>query len=135
MQLVKSKDGPLEVAIRSRLHRRGFRFRKHVKTLPGRPDVVFPTERIAVFIDGDFWHGYGFESWSHTLKGYWLDKIKGNIVRDQKNFSMLHDMGWTVIRIWQHEIKADVEGCVDRVERAVREARRHKPSQLPTLNP
>src|SRR5439155_19377350 len=71
MSNVKLKDGSLEVMIRSALHKRGYRFSKHVKTLPGSPDAVFPKEKVAVFIDGDFWHGYRLPAWENKLKTYW----------------------------------------------------------------
>ena len=60
MSRVKGKDTSIERLVRSELHKRGFRFRKHVKTLPGKPDIVFPKAKVAVFVDGDFWHGYDF---------------------------------------------------------------------------
>ena len=115
MSNVKLKDGSLEVTIRSALHKRGYRFRKHVKTLPGSPDAVFPKEKIAVFIDGDFWHGYRLPAWEHKLTDFWKRKIRENRRRDQKNFGKLRRMGWHVIRIWQHEIKEDPEHCVERI--------------------
>ncbi|MDQ3256746.1 MAG: very short patch repair endonuclease [Acidobacteriota bacterium] len=123
MSRVKLKDGSLETIIRSELHRRGYRFKKHVKTLPGSPDAVFPKEKIAVFIDGDFWHGYRFPAWEHKLKDFWKEKIKANRRRDQKNFRKLRRMGWRVIRLWQHDIKRDPESCIVRVIAAVTEAR------------
>lgn len=115
MSRVKLKDGSLEMIVRSELHKRGYRFRKHVKTLPGSPDAVFPKEKVAVFIDGDFWHGYRFPAWEHKLKDFWKEKIRENRQRDQRNFRKLRRMGWRVIRIWQHEIKYDPESCVDRI--------------------
>jgi DNA mismatch endonuclease, patch repair protein len=124
MSRVKLKDGSLEVIVRSELHRRGYRFRKHVKTLPGSPDAVFTKEKIAVFIDGDFWHGYRLPAWEHKLKDFWKNKIRENRQRDQKNFRKLRRSGWQVLRIWQHEIKKDPEACVDRIVRAVERARR-----------
>src|SRR5713226_6266746 len=103
MSNVKLRDGSLEVIIRSELHKRGYRFQKHVKSLPGSPDAVFPREKIAVFIDGDFWHGYRLPTWEHKLNDFWRQKIRANRQRDQKNFLKLRRMGWRVIRIWQHE--------------------------------
>jgi len=111
MSRVKLKDGSLEVTVRSELHRRGYRFKKHVKTLPGSPDAVFPKEKIAIFMDGDFWHGYRFPQWEQKLKEFWREKIRQNRQRDQKNFRKLRKMGWRVIRIWQHEIKDDLVWC------------------------
>ncbi len=115
MSRVKLKDGSLEMIVRSELHRRGYRFKKHVKTLPGSPDAVFTREKVAVFIDGDFWHGYRFPAWEHKLKDFWKEKIRENRRRDQRNFRKLRRMGWRVIRIWQHEIKQNPESCIDRI--------------------
>jgi len=120
MSHVKQKDGSLEVIIRSILHKKGYRFNKHVKTLPGSPDVVFTREKIAIFIDGDFWHGYYFPQWEHKLKDFWKKKIKRNRQRDQKNFRKLRKMGWRVIRIWQHEIEYNLETCVIKIIQAVK---------------
>lgn len=121
MQKVKLKDGPLETAVRSALWRRGWRFRKHVKKLPGNPDVVFTKAKVAVFIDGDFWHGYDFDSWKDKLKPFWRDKIETNMARDQRNFSLLAEAGWVVVRLWGHEVKKDLDGCIQRVEEALPE--------------
>jgi len=123
MSRVKTKDGSLEVIIRSELHRRGYRFRKHVKTLPGSPDVVFPAARVVVFIDGDFWHGYRLPVWEHKLKEFWKEKIWDNRRRDQKNFRKLRRMGWRVIRIWQHEIRKDPGACIARIVNALPSSR------------
>lgn len=120
MQRVKLKDGPLEVAVRSALWKRGYRFRKHLKGLPGRPDVVFTRAKVAIFIDGDFWHGYDFEKWRDKLTPFWRDKIETNISRDDRNFRSLREMGWTVVRLWGHEVKEDLEGCVSRIEAILR---------------
>jgi DNA mismatch endonuclease (patch repair protein) len=119
MSRVKLKDGPLETLVRSGLHRRGYRFRKHVKGLPGSPDAVFSKERIAIFIDGDFWHGYYLPKWEHKLSTFWREKIGENRKRDERNFRKLRKMGWRVIRIWQHEIKTDLQACLERIIAAV----------------
>ena len=119
MQLVKSKDGPLEMAVRSALWRKGYRFRKHVKGLAGRPDVVFTRRKVAVFIDGDFWHGYEFEKWRDKMKPYWRTKIEGNMARDEANFAKLREMGWTVVRLWGHEVEKNLDGCVSQLEAAL----------------
>jgi DNA mismatch endonuclease (patch repair protein) len=123
MSNVRLKDGSLEVVIRSELHKRGYRFRKHVKSLPGSPDAVFPREKIAVFVDGDFWHGYRLPVWEHKLNEFWKQKIRTNRERDRRNFRKLRRMGWQVIRIWQHEIKKDPPRCTERIVAAVVRAR------------
>lgn len=119
MSRVKSKDTSLERLIRSELHSRGYRFKKHVKDLPGKPDVVFQTAKVAVFIDGDFWHGYRFPSWEHKLSNFWKEKIAKNRERDQRNFRRLRRMGWKVIRIWQHEVEKSMDECVNRITRVI----------------
>jgi DNA mismatch endonuclease (patch repair protein) len=119
MALVKSRDTSLERLVRSELHRRGFRFRKHVKTLPGSPDLVFPARRLAVFIDGDFWHGWRFPNWQKQLSPFWRDKIAKNRRRDFRNFRKLRARGWKVVRIWQHTIERDFESALDRIVRAL----------------
>jgi len=107
MSQVRTQDTSLERIVRSELHKRGLRFRKHVRKLPGSPDIVFSSAKVAVFIDGDFWHGYRFPKWENTLSPYWRNKITRNRKRDQKNFAALRRMGWSVIRVWGHEVKED----------------------------
>src|SRR5579871_4113869 len=118
MSCVRTKDTPLERLVRCELHKRGFRFRKHVKTLPGSPDLVLVKQKLAVFIDGDFWHGYRLPSWEHKLQPFWRAKIQENRRRDQRNFRRLRRLGWRVIRIWQHQIENDCLACVTKVVRA-----------------
>ncbi len=123
MSRVKNRDTNLETIIRSELHSRGLRFNKHVKELPGKPDIAFSKAKVAVFIDGDFWHGYRLPAWQHKLSDFWKEKIEKNRRRDQKNFRKLRRMGWRVIRIWQHEIKRDHEACIVKIVSAVEQAR------------
>lgn len=119
MSRVRNRDTDLELALRSELHRRGLRFRKHIRTLPGTPDVVFTRQRVAVFVDGDFWHGYQFARWSSTIPPFWQQKIAANRARDRRNRQALRRRGWIVIRIWQHEVETDLPRCVERIERAL----------------
>ena len=120
MSRVKGKDTTPERTLRSTLHRRGFRFRKHATDLPGKPDVVFRPAKVAVFIDGEFWHGFRFPAWKERVSPFWQSKIAGNIRRDQRNFQRLRRSGWTVIRIWQKQLERDPERCIRRVIEAVR---------------
>jgi DNA mismatch endonuclease, patch repair protein len=115
MSRVRNRDTDLELSLRSELHRLGFRFRKNVKDLPGSPDIVFPRWRLAVFIDGDFWHGYRFPRWCDSLSEFWREKIEANRRRDRRNHRTLRRMGWIVVRVWQHEIRRDKEACVWKV--------------------
>ena len=115
MSRVRSKDTSIERVVRSELFKRGYRFRKHVKTLPGRPDIVFAGKKLAVFIDGGFWHGYRFPQWEHKISKFWREKIQVTRKRDKRNFQKLKRSGWKVIRLWQHDIEKDLNECVERI--------------------
>jgi len=119
MSRIKGKDTGLERRVRSELHKRGFRFRKHVKDLPGKPDVVFTRAKVAVFIDGDFWHGYRFPTWEHKVSDFWKKKISKTRERDTRNHQQLREMGWTVIRLWQHDLERDFEDSIEKIVSAV----------------
>lgn len=123
MSRVKSRDTAPEVKLRSQLHRLGFRFRKHVRQLPGSPDLVLVRQRVAVFIDGNFWHGYRFDQWRHTLSSFWQVKIEKNRRRDASNFRRLRRRGWKVLRIWQHQIDRDLDVCTQKIIAASRRRR------------
>lgn len=121
MKRVKLKDGSLEKLVQRELRSKGLKFRRHVRTLPGSPDIVFPKEKVVVFVDGDFWHGWRLPAWEHKLSKFWRDKLHANRARDQRNFRRLRGIGWKVVRIWQHELKRDgSEKCVCRIMRALR---------------
>jgi DNA mismatch endonuclease (patch repair protein) len=120
MSCIRSKDTTPETTIRSLVHARGLRFRKHKRDIPGRPDLVFVRAKIAVFIDGDFWHGWQFSRWRNKLAPYWRNKIEGNRRRDRNNFRRLRRRGWQVIRIWEHNVEREAESCVDLIETAFR---------------
>lgn len=127
MSRVKGRDTGLERVVRSALTRRGFRFRRYLRDLPGRPDIVFPHARVAVFVDGDFWHGYRFPSWAANVPEFWQRKIARNRARDRRNFRTLRRMGWRVLRVWQHTIRRDLAGVVEKIAQAVRSSPAGKP--------
>lgn len=126
MSRIRGKDTGPEQTIRRELRRRRLHFRTHTSDLPGRPDIVFRGARVAVFVDGDFWHGWRFPLWQHKLSEKWREKIGANRTRDQRNFRRLRRMGWKVIRLWEHQVEADPEACCDKIEEALslRRARR-----------
>ncbi len=93
----------------------GILHERHIGTLPGRPDFVFSESKLAVFVDGDFWHGFRFPLWSHKLSDRWREKIAATRKRDQRNFRKLRRLGWKVIRIWEHQIEQSCERCIARV--------------------
>ncbi len=117
MQGNRSIDTRPELALRSELHRRGYRFRKSVAPVAGvrcRADVVFARARVAVFVDGCFWHRcpeHGTRP--RTNSSYWQVKLDRNVARDRRNDDALTASGWTVVRVWEHE---DVRDAADRVE-------------------
>jgi len=115
MSRVKGRDTGLERLVRSELHKRGYRFRKHVSNLPGKPDIVFVNAKVVVFLDGDFWHGYRFPQWERKLSKFWRKKIGETRKRDQRNFAKLRRMGWEVVRIWEHSIEKDLDGVVKKI--------------------
>src|SRR4051812_10584935 len=116
MQGNRSRDTRPEVAVRSALHRRGLRFRKHTRPLPGlkcEADAVFPRERVAVFIDGCFWHGCPEHGKRPGEPGsYWHAKRERNAARDRRNDRALEAAGWLVVRVWEHEVPDLVAGRV-----------------------
>jgi DNA mismatch endonuclease, patch repair protein len=119
MKCVKLKDGPLELLIQRELAKTGLRFQRNYKGLKGSPDIVFVKEKVAIFIDGDFWHGWRLPAWEHKLSEFWRLKLLANKRRDQRNFRRLRAADWTVIRLWEHEIRSDRGRCIDRILRAL----------------
>lgn len=120
-----SQDTGPELAVRSELHRRGLRYfvhRQPVKGLRRKADLVFPVPRIAVFIDGCFWHGCPeHRSYPKRNADYWEEKIELNQTRDADTSARLVAEGWTVIRVWEHEPPSQ---AADRIEAVVRASRR-----------
>jgi len=122
MRKVHSSDTTPEVVFRKALWARGVRYRIAPAAMPGKPDVVIASKRIAVFIDGDFWHGNQWrrrgrasleDQFTQTRsRAYWLDKIRRNMQRDCRTTAALIADGWTVLRFWESDIRRDVEGCV-----------------------
>lgn len=120
MKNVKLENGPLEALIKRELRKSGLSFRQNYKGLPGSPDILLSKQRVAVFIDGDFWHGWRLPTWEHKLTKFWKVKLRTNRQRDQRNFRRLRAADWKVIRIWEHQILADAHSCIRRITRAAR---------------
>ena len=122
MARVKSRDTTPEKLFRRALRKTGVRFRSSDSKLPGKPDIVVPSRRLAVFVDGDFWHGRQWQLRRHaSLEGqftrsasrqYWLTKIRRNIARDLANTASLLDRGWSVASFWESDVHRDVDRCV-----------------------
>ncbi len=114
MRRMPRRDTHPEVALRKALHARGLRFRKDYRPLPGRPDLAFTRARLAVFVDGCFWHSCP----EHATRpknnaGWWAAKLDANVARDRRQDQQLVDAGWTVVRVWEHE---QVSAAADRIE-------------------
>lgn len=132
MAAIKSTENKTEVALRRALHARGLRFRKYQRVLPGRPDIVFPSSRVAVFVDGDYWHGRilveagpaaldsKFSRLSEPSRSYWTDKLTRRVQLDRKATSRLRKDGWLVLRFWESDIRGDIGPAVRRIYSAVR---------------
>ena len=124
MSAIKSKGTRPEILLRKALWHQKMRFRVNYKNLPGKPDIVFTKKKIAIFCDGDFGHGHnwavrGMSSLDEELNSYsdfWKQKILRNIQRDSEITKDLTSMGWTVIRIWESDIKKDVNKCVGLIQ-------------------
>ena len=91
-------------------------FITHVRALVGTPDIVFEREKVCVFLDSDFWHGWQYPRWKHLLKDdFWREKIHKNRRRDIRNTRLLKRIGWKVIRIWEHQIKLSLEKAINKI--------------------
>ena len=112
MSRIRGTNTGTERRVFSALRRYGVYFARHAKELPGKPDVVFRRVKLAVFIDGDFWHGRHYDDWKDGLTDFWRIKIEGNMVRDRRARAKLRAAGWSVLRFWSKDIDKDPESCV-----------------------
>ena len=128
MREIRGKDTKIEVSLRKELWRRGIRYRKNYKVLPGTPDIAITKYKIAIFCDGEFFHGKDWATLEERLKKgknpeYWITKISNNMERDYRNDLELRGMGWTVIHFWEEDIRNHLEECAITVEEALLAAR------------
>lgn len=120
MSHVKNKNSLIEQMLRKELWKRGLRYRKNVNSIFGKPDIVFVSKKIAVFVDSEFWHGYDWKNKKKEIKSnksFWIKKIERNIQRDKEVSDFLKANGWSVLRFWGKEIKSNVSFCVDTIEK------------------
>jgi DNA mismatch endonuclease, patch repair protein len=115
MSRIKGKNTALEEKVFFALKKNNVAFRRHLKSLPGKPDIVLLKSKVAIFIDSDFWHGWQFSRWERQLTEFWRRKIRLNRARDQKNFRILRKMGWRVARMWGHQLKDDFSGTIKKI--------------------
>ena len=115
MSRIKGRDTGPERAMADAFSSWELTWESHVRELPGRPDFVFRDDRVAVFVDGDFWHGWRFPQWRDKLSDKWEAKIDATRRRDARNRQRLRRMGWKVVRIWEHQIERSPDRCLVKV--------------------
>lgn len=117
MKNIRSKNTKAEILLRKALWHHGIRYRKNYKKLPGKPDIAITKYKIAVFVDGDFWHARGHEEKPgeqiQTNVSFWSKKLKRNIERDKEVNQALLEIGWLVLRYWDSDVKKDCNACVE----------------------
>lgn len=128
MQHIKGKDTMIEITFRKALWHKGYRYRKNYKDLPGKPDIVLTKEKIAIFCDGEFFHGKDWEILKPRLEKsnngeYWQKKIERNIQRDDEVNKELLFLGWTVIRFWGKDVLKKTDECIRVIEETIFENR------------
>jgi DNA mismatch endonuclease (patch repair protein) len=133
MSRIRSRDTKPELTVRHYLHTRGFRYRLHVRQLPGKPDLVFPSRKLCLFVHGCFWHGC-----PHCIDGtrlvksnrrFWAAKVQGNRERDSRHFEALQALGWTVLIVWECEVSqpACLSQLAEEIRRIVGVRQKKKP--------
>ena len=133
MSAIRSTGNQTEIALRKRLHALGLRYRVYVKGLAGRPDIVFLGPRVVVFVDGDYWHcrvlvEEGIDALQARLRtpsrDYWLAKFQRRVIRDLEVTQQLCDEGWLVVRLWESDVKRDIDKTARTIAAVVRRRRR-----------
>lgn len=124
MQHIRNKDTKIEVKLRKALWNKGYRYRKNVKDLPGKPDIVLGKYKIVIFCDSEFFHGKDWNELQEQLKrgknpDFWIKKISGNMQRDDEVDKQLKALGWSVVRFWGKDISKNVDECVQTIEELI----------------
>lgn len=118
MSHIRNKNTKAEVMLRRALWHQGVRYRKNYSVLPGKPDIAITRCHIAIFVDGDYWHGRNLaelEKKDIHNKEFWIQKLSGNVERDKQVNDMLTEMGWIVLRFWETDIKHDLSSIVEKI--------------------
>ncbi|MGN0250105.1 MAG: very short patch repair endonuclease [Oliverpabstia sp.] len=122
MSNVKLKRGDAEITLAKMLWHKGYRYRLNYKKLPGSPDIAITKSKIAIFVDGEFWHGYNWDEKKSKLKrnrDYWIQKIEENMARDVRVDKQLLAMDWVPIHFWSKEIKKNPDECIQTIEEVI----------------
>ena len=123
MAKIRGKDTKIEVIVRKYLFAKGFRFRKNDKRYPGKPDVILPKYKVAIFVNGCFWHMHDCKE-GHLPKSnteFWRQKLERNVINDEKHNRQLSDMGWRVITLWECELEKDFERVMENTVKIISE--------------
>ncbi len=116
MSRIHSENTKVEMLVFRELTKRKIYFYRHYKRVIGKPDIALPRKKIAIFIDGDFWHGHDLEKWQSKLpEKYWLQKISDNVARDRRNRAKLRRSGWKVLRIWEHQLCKEPDKYISKI--------------------
>lgn len=115
MSRIKAKNTTPEICVFAAMRACGWSFNTHDSHVIGTPDVTFPVPKVAMFIDGDFWHGYRFPQWRDLIPPFWQQKIEHTRRRDRRVRDKLRRRGWTVLRVWEHDIEKDILACLSRI--------------------
>lgn len=118
MSRVKAKNTKPELFVFQILDKIGIKYEKHYM-IHGKPDIAFPELKIAVFINGEFWHGRYFHKEKGKYQHFWVEKIKGNMKRDRRNYKLLRNCGWTVVKIWDKDIKKHPKRELNKIMRVI----------------
>lgn len=125
MKAIKSKDTKMEVKLAKALWAKGYRYRKHNKSVFGKPDLTFKKFKIAIFVDSEFFHGKDWKTQKYKIKSnreFWWNKIESNIARDKLVNITLVDKGWIILRFWAKEVEKELEICIVKIEDEIKNA-------------
>ncbi len=123
MRKIRSDKTTPEILLQKALRKEKIEFRKNCAAITGKPDIALINKKIAVFVDGEFWHGYRWKQKKKKIKdnrGYWIPKIERTIARDRKNNRKLRKSGWQAIRFWQQQVIKDLPGCIQKIKKSLR---------------
>lgn len=124
MKKIRSKNTKPELALRKALWNSGIRYRVRNNDIIGNPDIAIRKYKLAVFVDGEFWHGFNWDNKKQRIKSnrdYWIKKIEKNIERDYKVNTQLEKNGWNVLRFWEKDIKNNLEKCVNIIKSEIQQ--------------
>jgi DNA mismatch endonuclease Vsr len=119
MRAVKSRDSKIEVSLRLALYRKGYRYRKNYDKIYGCPDIVFTKQKVVIFCDSEFWHGYDWENAKNNIKSrrdFWIPEIERNMGRDREVNEKLREDGYTVLRFWGKHIENNLCDVITKIE-------------------